>query len=168
MKRFRVEKKWLLDKFKDTIQEKQINDVKSDFVYICFADEEQARSLQQNATVHALIGELYKSGLTSFNNYNECRDYFKEQAGLISREQEKVHPAVKNIQRKVYSMLTNKDLKDMYAKSILEGQKTVRSVSDASKEELTVMIKSVIDYCYQVDLNTSKFNEIMKGLGDVS
>lgn len=166
MKTFKVSKDFLLDKFKGTIQEKQITDVKSEFVYVCFADEEQARSLQQNSTFHALLAELWKSGLSSFNSYNEMRDYFKQSAGLISREQEEVHPVIKNLQRKVYSMLTNKDLKDMYAKSILEGQKTVRSVSDASKEELAQMITEVINYCYEVNLSSDKFNIIMRGLND--
>lgn len=157
-------KQYFLDKFAKSKHLDTIKELKDDKLVLWIGSEDDYRTLKQNRAVHALIGELYKSGLTSFNSYNECRDYFKEQAGLITKEQKEVHPIVKNLQRKLYSMLTNEEIKKLYSESILESKIIVRSVADASKEELTLMIKCVIEYCYEVDLNSNKFQEIMKGL----
>lgn len=162
----RGSKQYFIDKFEKSKHLKSIKDIKSDKIMLIALPEDELRTLKQNRAVHGLIGELYKSGLSSFDDYNSCRDYFKEKAGLISRDKAEVHPVVRNIQRKVYSSLTNQDIKDMYSKSINESKVTVRSVSDASREELTLMIQEVLTYCHEVGLNSPKFNEIMEGLAD--
>jgi hypothetical protein len=157
-------KKWFLDKFSKSKYLEDIKKVKSDKLVLAIIEEDELKTEKQRKAVHALMLELHKSGLSSFKDYNDLRDFFKEEAGLISYSQAGVHPAVKNMQRKLYSMIANEELKKLYSKSILESQKTVRSVSDATKEELVIMMKSVIDYCYEVELNSDKFQEIMSGL----
>lgn len=159
-------KQFFIDKFIKSKHLDKVKELKEDKLVLYIADEDEFRTLKQNRTFHSLITELYKSGLSSFSDYNECRDYFKAKGGLITYEKQEVHPLIRNIERQVYKNLTHQDIKDMYSKHINNGQKTIRSVADSTKEELTLMIQEVINYCYEVNLNSEKFQEIMQSLNN--
>ena len=160
----RGSKQHFLDKFQKSSYLPVIQKFKDGKLVLAVMTEEELKSREQNSAFHSLIGELYKSGMSSFNDYNECRDYFKNLGGLVSYEKQEVHPLIRNIERKVYSTFTQEDVKKLYAEHINNGQKTIRSVSDATRDEMILMINEVVNYCYDVGLNTDKFNEIMKGM----
>lgn len=135
MKSFRVNKKWLLDKLESTIFHKHIESKKDENLYFCVMDKEEFKSYKQNRVFHALIKELYNSGLSSFNSEIECKLYFKNVAGLIHLVDDKV---------------------------------VIDSWAGVTKENATNAINELIKYCYDCDLNTKKFQQIMESLNNVS
>lgn len=158
--------KFLKDKFYmvDKVSE-YLDKIKDDEkVNICFMDENELKSTKQRKAVHSLMFELWKSGATSFDSYENLRDHFKSSCGLISYDKNFLNNEMQQIQLKVYKMLPTQNLKDQHKRTILQGQKIVRSYSDATKEEASLMLTEVINYCYKVELNTKKFQDIMIGL----
>jgi hypothetical protein len=94
---------------------------------------------KQNKTFHALIGELYISGLHSFSSYESLKIFCKTCA---------LTQCYKEI--------------EINGKSILD----VKSWSKFTKKERASAIDFTINECIQVGLNTKKFNEIIEGLNN--
>lgn len=133
MKSFKVGKQWLLDKLDSTIFNKHIQAKKDEQLYFCIMDKEEYKNHKQNRLFHALIRELYNSGMSSFDSQIECKIYFKSKADLVHMVDDKV---------------------------------VIDSWADVSKENASNAIRELVQYCYNCDLNTKKFQEIMESLNN--
>lgn len=61
----------------------KLNKMKSEYVCIDVCTKQTLKSREQNNLFHSLLKCFWKSGCSSFNNYDQLRTYYKRVAGLV-------------------------------------------------------------------------------------
>ena len=112
----------------------------------------------QNRTFHALLTEIYISGLHSFKCYEDMRDYFKlKGAGA----KDYLYIEIENGRMKQHTV---KFLEDIPRDCV--WCKNPKSWIDCNSDERNLTIKYVLAYGYEIGMNSKKWNEIIEGMED--
>lgn len=75
---------YLIDLFKSHPEAlKKLGKLKADYVCVDFITKQALKSREQNNLFHSLLECFWKSGCSSFNDYDELRTYYKRVAGLV-------------------------------------------------------------------------------------
>lgn len=113
---------------------------------------------EQNRAFHALLTEIYISGLHSFKCYEDMRDYFKlKGAGA----KDYLYITIENGRMTQHTV---KNLEDIPRDCV--WCKNPKSWIDFNREERTKTIEYVIAYGYEIGMNSKKWEEIIKGMQD--
>lgn len=64
---------------------RQIEAIKGDYVYFDLMSEQSYKTQKQNNLFHSLLGCFWESGVSSFGDYDELRQYYKRVAGLVKK-----------------------------------------------------------------------------------
>ncbi len=119
-----------LDNFKDNEE-----------LVVCVMRKTKYKSLASNSLFHSLLQEFWKSGCSSFNDYDTLRNHYKKQAGLIITD-----------------------------KISLEGitliKETHKSWTNVTQANASIAISQLKADMFEAGVNSKKFDEIMKGLGE--
>ena len=79
-----LSKTYLKDLFKAHPEAlRKLDKLKADYVCVDFITKQALKSREQNNLFHSLLECFWKSGCSSFNDYDELRTYYKRVAGLV-------------------------------------------------------------------------------------
>lgn len=82
----------------------KLEKMKSDYVCVDVCTKQTFKSREQNNLFHSLLQCFWESGCSSFNNYDELREYYKRVAGLVK-------PAGKYLKEQSWSEATKENAK---------------------------------------------------------
>ena len=146
---------------------------KEDTFYLTLEDMQAYKSNEQNALFYSLLQIFYDSGLSSFRNYDDLRRYYKRMAGLVKYEynnnleqetKDKLWACVKILR-------TNKAVSDKEFNSIIELLKgkieVEKSWASVKKKDAKIAIDRLINDMIECGVNGKKFDEVMKGIGEI-
>jgi hypothetical protein len=105
---------------------------------------------QQNRAFHALLGEYWKSGLSSYESYDDMRDTFKLRAAGADE-----YIFIEN--GKVRHVKSLDDVKGRYAE-------VPKSWADFTVEQRKDAIDEVIREATMAGINSRKWEEILRGM----
>jgi hypothetical protein len=110
----------------------------------------------QNRAFHAMLTEIYISGLHSFKSYEDMRDYFKLK-GAGAKDYTYI-----DIEQGRMTQHTVKLLDDVPRNCI--WCKNPKSWIDFNRDERTKTIEYVKAYGFEIGMNSKKWDEIIQGM----
>ena len=134
-------KEFLLKQTTNLILRKKIEGYSSDDLILDVMTPKTYLNNLQNATFHSLLSCYWVSGCCSDKDYEALRKRFKKLVGLIKVD-----------------------------KAEIEGLTVIKETEttwgNVKQTDATIAIKSLIDEMYESGVNTPKFQQIMRGLGE--
>lgn len=149
-------KQFFLDKFAKSKHLDTIKELKDDKLVLWIGSEDDYRSEQQRKATHMIISELWKSGEVSFDTYKEFRDDIKHRNGFIEIKAPEISERLRPKINAFYNSLDEIDKKE-FAKLIMD--KVIRSLSSASKEEYTIIMKDLLWLVDELGVSSKKLDE---------
>lgn len=157
---------------KEKIKELTGTEISTDYGYIEVLDEKQYKTQRQTRAFHALLMCFWKSGCSSFESYEDMRNFYKERAHLLEYifRNDLKEETKKMLWKAIKLLPLDKDelTKVTY---LLKGRVLVwHSWSECSKEMATLALDNIIHDMFAAGVDTSsqskKFKEIMEGMKD--
>ena len=147
-------------------------DTESEFSYLEIVDEKRYKTNQQTKLFHSLLMCFWKSGCSSFNSYEDMRNHYKEQAGLLEYVfRNDLKEETRQMLWKAVKLLPlERDELDKVIQ-LLKGKVLIwHSWSECSKDMASVALNQLINDMFSAGVDSSskraKFEEIMKGIKD--
>lgn len=147
-------------------------DIDTDYGYIEVVDEKRYKTNQQTKLFHSLLMCFWKSGCSSFNSYEDMRNYYKEQARLLEYVfKNDLKEGTRQMLWKAVKLLPlERDELDKVVQ-LLKGKVLIwHSWSECSKDMASVALNQLINDMFSAGVDSSsqrtKFEEIMKGIKD--
>jgi hypothetical protein len=151
----------------------QVNKSKDGFVWVEFMTNDEYKSNAQNKLFHSLLTVFYRSGCSSFANFDELKRYYKKMAGLIEYKfQNNLKQETKSIVWKAIKLLPLPKEEVDNLVELLKGKIEVeKSWGSVKKKDAQIAIDRLLD-----DMNTSgvigssegkKYDNILKGIGEL-
>lgn len=79
-----LSKTYLKDLFKEHPEAlRKLDKLKAEYICVDFITKQTLKSREQNNLFHSLLECFWESGCSSFNDYDELRNYYKRVAGLV-------------------------------------------------------------------------------------
>jgi hypothetical protein len=137
---------------------------------IYYLEDASSGTTAQNKAFHALVGEYFKSGCGSYEakGFDEFRNCIKKSLG--AGFEAFVYVNIVNgkaviLDAKTFAEIPEEIRKDKDLKQLVRGR--LKSWSDYTKKERREAIDKLISEMHQVGVQTNKFQEILKGMGDL-
>lgn len=141
-------------------------EIKEDFGHIEVLTETQYKSKKQNNLFHSLLMCFWESKLSSFDSYDEMRNYYKRMAHLCDVKWENnLKDTTKQILWRAIKLLPlpKSELDEII--ELIKGRViTWRSWADCSKEMASVVLDQLISDMINAGVNSNKFESILKEL----
>lgn len=165
MIRLKSTKEYFLNVFQNTLTADKIEKIYSDKLEMLLDTPENIKTEAQRRTYYQLLGILDKSGCASYS-YDELKRNHKKESGMFHYEKLDMSPAMEKSQRYLYSHLTDLSLKKELGEIINQGKGCYDSISDATIDQMTAMIRSVlndIDNCGVSSKRLDRIRECISG-----
>ena len=147
-------------------------EIEDEYGYIDIVDEKRYKTNQQTKLFHSLLMCFWKSGCSSFNSYEDMRNHYKEQAGLLEYVfRNDLKEETRQMLWKAVKLLPlERDELDKVVQ-LLKGKVLIwHSWSECSKDMASVALNQLINDMFSAGVDSSskraKFEEIMKGIKD--
>ena len=147
-------------------------EIEDDYAYLEVVDEKRYKTNQQTKLFHSLLMCFWKSGCSSFNSYEDMRNHYKEQAGLLEYVfRNDLKEETRQMLWKAVKLLPlERDELDKVIQ-LLKGKVLIwHSWSECSKDMASVALNQLINDMFSAGVDSSskraKFEEIMKGIKD--
>jgi len=122
------------------------------YVTIALSLADRTGTDAQNRAFHSLLGEYWKSGLSSYESYDDMKDSFKLRvAGADS-----------------YMFIDNGKVRNVRSLDEVRGRyaEVPKSWSEFTKEQRAEAIDMVIAEALEAGINSRKWDEILRGMAD--
>lgn len=145
-------------------------DIQDDYAYMEIVNEKKYKSNQQTRLFHSLLMCFWKSGCSSFNSYEDMRNYYKEQAYLLEYQfRNDLEPYTKECIWKALKFLPISAEEKKKVIELLKGKVLIwHSWSECSKEMATLTLDKLIRDMWEARVDSSsqanKFKEIVEGM----
>lgn len=145
-------------------------DIEDDYAYIEIINEKKYKSNQQTRLFHSLLMCFWKSGCSSFNSYEDLRNYYKEQAHLLEYQfKNDLESYTKECVWKALKFLPISEDEKKKVIELLKGKVLIwHSWSECSKEMATLTLDKLISDMWEARVDSSsqanKFKEIVEGM----
>lgn len=141
-------------------------------VWVKLLDDKSMKSDEQNKLFHSLLGIFWDSGCSSYETADKMRFHYKDIAGLITYEY--ISGLNKNTRLLLWKILLISKFKNLVPEQqnnrvneLLKGKVfKEKSWSYVSKKKATEAIQALIDDMYKAGVNSPKFEEVMKTIGE--
>ncbi len=158
----KTNKHWVLELFQDTIHTKKIRDL-DEQVQIDIGNVDDMKSYQQMKAYRQLVQLFSKAPECSWT-YEELHDRYKSLAGLVKYDKKPMSKELTGIQRKIYSMIDDKDIKEELVNFINNGTVHYRSAAEATKEQMSTMIVNLLKDIADSGCNDRRIETVRKTL----
>lgn len=155
---------------KEKIKELLNIDIEDDYAYVEVVSEKKHKTNQQTKLFHSLLMCFWKSGCSSFNSYEQMRNYYKEKAQLLEYQYKNdLKQETKEMLWKAIRLLPLDKEELNRVIELIRGKVIVwHSWSECSKQMATVALDAIIQDMFNAGVDSSsqagKFREIMEGL----
>lgn len=153
---------------KEKIKELTGQEIEDDFAYVEILNEKQYKSRQQNNLFHSLLKCFWDSGCSSFESYKSMRFHYKDIAHLIEYVfQNDLKESTKQILWRAVKVLPIEESERKKVIELLRGRiQIVHSWAESTKGMAKIAIDQLLDDMHEAGVNSKKFEEILKGLGE--
>lgn len=143
-KNFKFQVSWLKDRFYEVTNIMDFLETKKndEMLNWCLMTDEELKSNAQMRAYRQLVGLFSKAPECSLS-YTKLHEKYKSAAGLIYFDKKPMSDDMLKIQRKVYSMLEDHNLKKELNDFINQGTVHYQSAAEATKGQLSMMIQLV-------------------------
>jgi hypothetical protein len=153
---------------KEKIKELTGQEINEPFGYVEVLTEKQYKSRQQNNLFHSLLSCFWASGRSSFESYKNMRFHYKDVAHLVEYVfTNDLKEETKQILWKVIKLLPIDESEKKKVIELLRGKVLIEhSWAESTKAMAKITIDQLLNDMYQAGVNSKKFEEILKGLGE--
>lgn len=142
--------------------------IEKDYFLIDVIEDKKIKTYLQNSTFHSLLQAFWESGCSSFNNYEDLRNYYKRIAGLITYKKIiDLKEDTKTYLKKCFDILPLEENEKIILNKMLKGEVEVwNSWSEVKRDKATIVISQLINDCMDsgVYASSKKVQEIIDEL----
>lgn len=153
---------------KEKIKELTGQEIEDDFAYVEILTEKQYKSRQQNSLFHSLLSCFWDSGCSSFESYKSMRFHYKDIAHLIEYVfTNDLKEETKQMLWRAVKLLPIDESERKKVVELLKGKILIEhSWAESTKGMAKIAIDQLINDMHEAGVNSKKFEEILKGLGE--
>ena len=153
---------------KEKIKELTGQEIEEDYAYVEIVSKKQYKSRQQNSLFHSLLACFWDSGCSSFESPKSMRFHYKDVAHLIEYVFESdLQENTKQMLWRAIKLLPIEESEKKKIVELLKGRVLVEhSWAESTKGMAKVAIDTLINDMIQAGVNTKKFEEILKSIGE--
>lgn len=153
---------------KEKIKELTGQEIEEDFAYVEILNENQYKSRRQNALFHSLLSCFWDSGCSSFESYKSMRFHYKDIAHLIEYVfTNDLKEETKQLLWRAVKLLPIDRTERKKVVELLRGKILIEhSWAESTKGMAKIAIDQLLSDMLEAGVNSKKFEEILKGLGE--
>lgn len=153
---------------KEKIKELFGKEIEEDYAYVEILTKKQYKSRQQNSLFHSLLDCFWDSGCSSFESPKSMRFHYKDVAHLIEYVFESdLQENTKQMLWRAIKLLPIEESEKKKIVELLKGRVLVEhSWAESTKGMAKLAIDTLLNDMHQAGVNSKKFEEILKGIGE--
>ena len=153
---------------KEKIKELTGQEIEEPFAYVEILTEKQYKSRYQNALFHSLLSCFWDSGCSSFESYKSMRFHYKDIAHLIEYVfTNDLKESTKQMLWRAVKVLPIEESERKKVIELLRGKILIEhSWAESTKGMAKIAIDQLLNDMHEAGVNSKKFEEILKGLGE--
>ena len=143
-------------------------EIEEDYAFVEVLSKKQYKSRQQNSLFHSLLDCFWDSGCSSFDSKKSMRFHYKDVAHLIEYIYENdLKDDTKQMLWKAIKLLPIEESERNKVVELLKGKVEIEhSWAEVTKGMAKEAIDQLLKDMYQAGVNTKKFEEILRSLGE--